>query len=135
MSFNQTVWLDEQFIENNARLKMTDDLMEQHLSIGLSKEKTRLLLGFPDAKETDMVLRNEIESDYDNVSEILSDNSSLTKEQKVEILKNWFDQSTLIQDQFSYLLSWTNGAEPYPVYLNIVFLNNKLVSSEILIKQ
>jgi hypothetical protein len=114
---------------------MTDDLMENYLALGSSMNKTMLMLGIPDQEKTEIVLRNEIEATYDNVSAALSDNSKLTTDQRTKALQNWFDQSTLIQDQFNYLLSWTNGSESYPVFLHIVFINSKLVSSEILVKQ
>lgn len=133
--FNQSVWLDEQSVSNNHRLPMVDDIIDRHLILGISIDETMSILGTPNLTNTEIVLKSEIESVRAEVADVLADKSSLNTDERIKVLDNWFNQSTLVEDQLNYLLSWTNGAEAYPVYLKIIFLNNKLVSSEIFIQQ
>lgn len=133
--FDQLIWLDNNSSKNNARLMMSEDLMNSHLALGMSKDKTIKLIGFPTVEETEIMLRAEVEKTYGEISETLSNNTKWSPEQRADVLQNWFNQSTLIQDEWSYLLSWTNGAGPFPVYLKVVFLNNKLISSEIQVEE
>ncbi len=54
-TFNQELWQKNPVIQennHNIRLYMSEDIINNHLKIGMTKEETRQLLGKPDSSDS-----------------------------------------------------------------------------------
>ena len=126
--FDQKVWLENNSTEftdtKNPRIYMVDDVMKNHLKIGMKKEDVIKVLGKPTSDTIGAYLPKNIKLP-DSLSLIYKNN--LSKEQKEEYLRlsnDWYKKNYKSATILTYYVGWSTMD---PFFLKIRLSKEKKV--------
>jgi len=107
--FDKKIWLTHDTMKEieNPRMKMTDDLLKNHLKKGMTKAEVIKLLGKPFSEGVHYRLPEDIKIP-DSVSIIQNlDKSGEEKKKVIDLYNNWHQKHILPVNLITYQIGWS----------------------------